>query len=247
MVRQRSSGEVDGTVARRRRAAQTLARFDQTGSPDIFNAFPALQDRALAQTAAVTLEDGLGGGPIDDAKAKATYDADPRRFGELCVRHVLLANEDDAKRVLAELQQGADFAQTVDKESTDTSSEAYGGKIVNSDGTCPRASQFDADFARAALAATPGQPSGPVQTKLGWHVFVVDGLTVLPYDQVHTDVVAAENDVADKAPGHEPAPADGVAGTIGGARVRHLGPEQPPGPARRVPRLAQRTTTTSAG
>ena len=114
--------------------AQTLARFDQTGSPDIFNAFPKrFQDRALAQTAAVvTLEDALGGGPIDDAKAKATYDADPRRFGELCVRHVLLANEDDAKRVLAELQQGADFTETVDKESTDTSSEAYGGKIVNS-------------------------------------------------------------------------------------------------------------------
>jgi parvulin-like peptidyl-prolyl isomerase len=198
--------------------AQTLARFDQTGSPDIFTAFPKrFQDRALAQTAAVvTLEDALGGGPVDDAKGKATYDADPRRFGQMCVRHVLLATEDDAKRVLAELQQGADFGLTVDKESTDTSSEPYGGKIVNADGSCPRASQLDATFAKAALAAAPGQPTGPVQTKLGWHVLVVDSLTVLPYDQVHTDVVvAAEKDVADKAaPAMNQLLQTGVAGTI---------------------------------
>ena len=27
------------------------------------------------------------------AKAKATYDADPRRFAQMCVRHVLVATE----------------------------------------------------------------------------------------------------------------------------------------------------------
>jgi parvulin-like peptidyl-prolyl isomerase len=198
--------------------AQTLARFDQTGSPDIFNAFPKrFQDRALAQTAAVvTLEDALGGGPIDDAKAKATYDADPRRFGQMCVRHVLLDTEDDAKRVLAALQQGADFTETVDKETKDTSSEAAGGKILNADGSCPRTSQLDADFAKAALAATPGQPAGPVQTKLGWHVLLVDSVTILPYEQVQTDVlVAAEKDVADKAtPAMNQLLQSGVGGTI---------------------------------
>jgi parvulin-like peptidyl-prolyl isomerase len=198
--------------------AQTLARFDQTGSPDIFNGFPKrFQDRALAQTAAVvTLEDALGGGPIDDTKAEATYTADPRRFGQICVRHVLLNTEDDAKRVLAELQQGADFTVTVDKESTDTSSEPYGGKIVNADGSCPRVSQLDADFAKAALAAPPGQPAGPVETKLGWHVLLVDSVTVLPFDQVRTDVVvAAEKDVAAQAaPAMNQLLQSGVAGTI---------------------------------
>jgi hypothetical protein len=55
-----------------------------------------------------------------------------------------------------------------------------------------------------------------VQTKLGWHVFLVDGLTVLPYDQVHTDVVvAAEKDVADKAaPAMNQLLQAGVAGSI---------------------------------
>jgi parvulin-like peptidyl-prolyl isomerase len=134
----------------------------------------------------------------------------------MCVRHVLLATEDDAKRVLAALQQGADFAETVDKESQDTSSESVGGRILNPDGSCPRASQLDAPFAAAALAATPGQPAGPVQTKLGWHVLVVDGVTVLPYEQVHTDVVvAAEKDVAAKAkPAMNQLLQTGVGGTI---------------------------------
>jgi parvulin-like peptidyl-prolyl isomerase len=132
------------------------------------------------------------------------------------VRHVLVATEADAQRVLAELQGGADFTQTVDKESTDTSSEATGGKILNADGSCPQASQFDADFAKAALAATPGQIAGPVQTKLGWHVFIVDSLTVVPYEQVKTAVaVAAEKDVADKAaPAMNELLQGGVAGTI---------------------------------
>ncbi len=223
--------------------AQTLARFDQTGSPDIFVAFPKrFQDRALAQTAAVvTLEDALGGGPVDDPKAKATYDADPRRFGQMCVRHILVATEDDAKRVLAELQQGADFGLTVDKESTDTSSEPYGGKIVNADGSCPRASQFDAAFAKAALAATPGRPAGPVQTKLGWHVLLVDSLTVLPYDQVHTDVVvAAEKDVAAQAgPAMNQLLQSGVAGAITVApEYGTWDSDGPPDPAARLPRHA---------
>ena len=198
--------------------AQTIARFDQTGSPDIFNAFPKrFQDRALAQTAGfVTLQDALGGGPVDASKVRAAYDADPRRFGEICVRHVLLLTEDDAKRVAAELQQGADFTQTATKETEDTSSEPYGGKIVNADGSCPRASQLDADFAKAALAATPGQPTAPVQTKLGWHIILVDSVNVLPYEQVQTDAaVVAEQDIAAKAaPAVNQILQAGVAGAI---------------------------------
>jgi len=198
--------------------AQTLARFDQTGSPDSFNAFPArFRDRALAQTAAVvTLEDALGGGPVDATKARAVYDADPRRFGQMCVRHIVVKTEDDAKRILDQLQQGGNFGETVDRESIDTSSEAFGGKIVNADGSCPRTSQLDAAFATAALAATPGQPAGPVQTKLGWHVLLVDSVTTLLFEQVQTDVVvAAEKDVAEQAaPEMNKLLQAGVTGTI---------------------------------
>src|SRR5262245_21422737 len=198
--------------------SQTVARFDQSGSPDIFNAFPKrFQDRALGQTAnVVALQDALGGGPVDAAKARATYDADPRRFGQICVRHIQLLSEDDAKRVMAELQQGADFATTLTKETEDQSTEPYGGKILNPDGSCPTAAQLDADFATAALAATPGQPTGPVKTRVGWHIILVDDVKVLPFEQVESVVAAkAEDDVAAKAgPQMTQVLKSGVSGTI---------------------------------
>src|SRR5262249_42377591 len=94
--------------------AQTVARFDQSGSPDIFNAFPMrFQTPALLHTAnLLTLQAALGGGPVDAAAVRAAYDADPRQFGQICVRHILSLTQDDAKNVLTELQQGADFAAT---------------------------------------------------------------------------------------------------------------------------------------
>ena len=182
--------------------AQTIARFDQSGSPDIFNAFPVrFQTRALLQTAnLLTLQDALGGGPVDGAAVHAVYDADPRQFGQICVRHILLLTEDDAKNVLTELQQGADFSATATKDTEDQSTAGTGGAIRNPDGSCPTSGQLDPDFAKAALAATPGQPTGPVQTKIGWHVILVDDVKVLPFEQVQSAAAAAaEQKVADAA------------------------------------------------
>jgi parvulin-like peptidyl-prolyl isomerase len=182
--------------------AQTVARFDQSGSPDIFNAFPMrFQTRALLQTAnLLTLRDELGGGPVDAAAVHAAYDADPRQFGQICVRHILLLTQDDAKSVLTELHQGADFAATATKETEDQSTAGTGGAIRNPDGSCPTAAQLDPEFAQAALAATPGQPTEPVQTKLGWHVILVDDVKVLPFEQVRSAAaVAAEKKVSDTA------------------------------------------------
>jgi parvulin-like peptidyl-prolyl isomerase len=181
---------------------QTIARFDESGSPDIFDAFSKrFQDRALSQTAnLVALQDALGGGPVDAAKVRATYDADPQRFGRICVRQIQLLSEDDAKRVMTDLEKGADFTTTLTKETEDRTSEPYGGRILNPDGSCPTAVQLDADFATAALAATPGRPTGPVKTKMGWHIILVDEVKVLPFEQVESIVAAkAEEDVATKA------------------------------------------------
>jgi parvulin-like peptidyl-prolyl isomerase len=182
--------------------AQTVARFDQSGSPDIFNAFPMrFQTRALLQTAnLLTLQDALGGGPVDAAAVHAAYDADPRQFGQICVRHILSLTQDDAKNVLTELQQGADFAATATNETEDQSTAGTGGAIRNPDGSCPTAAQLDPDFAKAALAATPGQPTGPVETKLGWHILLVDDVKVLPFEQVQSAAaLAAEKKVSDTA------------------------------------------------
>jgi parvulin-like peptidyl-prolyl isomerase len=173
--------------------AQTIGRFDQSGSSAIFDAFPKrFQDRALQQSAAlVALQNALGGGPVDAAKVRAAYDADPRRFGQICARQIQVSDQADAQRIYGELQQGADFATVVTHESEDPAAGSTGGKLLNPDGSCPRAAQLDADFAAGALAAQPGVPTAPIQTKLGWHIIVVDSVTPLPFDQVQDDAAAA--------------------------------------------------------
>jgi parvulin-like peptidyl-prolyl isomerase len=184
--------------------AQTVARFDASGSPDIFNAFPKrFQDRALSQTAnLLALQDALGGGPVSATTVEATYDANPRQFGQICASQIVLETQDDANRVMAELQQGADFAATATKESEDQTTGAAGGRVSNPDGSCPTAAQLDIDFATAALAAPPGTPTGPFQTKLGWHIILVDQVKVLPFEQVESAAAAAaEQGVATKAAG----------------------------------------------
>jgi parvulin-like peptidyl-prolyl isomerase len=174
--------------------AETIGRFDQSGSPDIFNAFPeSFRTRALRQTAnVIALERALGHGPVDDAKVRQTYDADPRRFAELCVAHIALQTEQEAKSVLAQLRAGADFARLARTKSLDESATNAGGKLTNPDGSCPRASDVkDAVFLQAALKAAPGQLAGPVKTSAGWDIIKVVKLTVLPFDTVQTAVRAA--------------------------------------------------------
>jgi parvulin-like peptidyl-prolyl isomerase len=144
------------------------------------------------------------------------YDADPRRFGQICVRQIQLTDQADAQRVSTELQQGGNFTDLVTKESEDPAGASTGGKLTNPDGSCPRASQLDPGFAAAALAGQPGVPTPPVQTKLGWHINLVDSVTPVPFDQVQGDVAAAaEQAVADKAaPAVNQVLQAGVGGTI---------------------------------
>jgi parvulin-like peptidyl-prolyl isomerase len=182
--------------------SQTISRFDNTGSPDIFNSFPkSFQQRALQQMAdLVTLQNALGGGPIDDAKIKAAYDADPRQFATLCASHILLTTEADAQTVLKDLQGGADFGKEAALKSTDQGSVTKSGQLLNDDGSCPNASDFDPDFTKGALAATPGTPTQPVQTQYGWHIILVKSVTVEALDKIQDKVRAKLNrDIQNKA------------------------------------------------
>jgi hypothetical protein len=182
--------------------AQTISRFDNSGSPDNFNAFPkSFQNRALQQTAyLITLQNALGGGPVTDAQVKALYDADPRQFADLCVSHILVSTEAEAKAVLAKLKAGANFATLAAQASTDPGAQDSGGKLTNPDGSCPNATSLDADFVKGVLAATPGKPTQPVQTQYGWHIILLDKIELQPFNQVENAVRStAENKVADKA------------------------------------------------
>lgn len=88
---------------------------------------------------------------------------------EVSARHILLESEEDAVGVIAELDQGADFATLAKERSTGPSSSAGGDLgFFTKDQMVP-------EFAEAAFALEAGNYSEkPVQSQFGWHVILVE-------------------------------------------------------------------------
>ncbi len=88
---------------------------------------------------------------------------------EVSARHILLETQEDAATVIADLDQGADFATLAQERSTGPSSSS-GGELgfFTKDQMVP-------EFAEAAFAMEAGSYSKePVQSQFGWHVILVE-------------------------------------------------------------------------
>jgi peptidyl-prolyl cis-trans isomerase C len=84
-------------------------------------------------------------------------------------RHILVANEDEAREVIVKLDGGADFAELAKEISTGPSGERGGDLGYFT------AEQMVPEFSTAASALEPGQYSkDPVQTQFGWHVIMLE-------------------------------------------------------------------------
>jgi peptidyl-prolyl cis-trans isomerase C len=88
---------------------------------------------------------------------------------EVHARHILVAKEEDAKAIIAQLQKGADFATLAKSKSTDGSAKEGGDLgFFSHDEMVP-------EFADAAFAMKPGEISKvPVKTQFGYHVIKVE-------------------------------------------------------------------------
>ena len=88
---------------------------------------------------------------------------------EVHARHILVAKEEDAKAIIAQLQKGADFAALAKQKSTDGSAKEGGDLgFFSHDEMVP-------EFADAAFAMKPGEVSKvPVKTQFGFHVIKVE-------------------------------------------------------------------------
>ena len=104
---------------------------------------------------------------------RARYDAALKAMagqgGEVRARHILLAKEDEAQAVIAELEKGADFATLAQERSTGPSKTGGGDLGWFS------AEQMVPAFSEAAFALQAGEyTKAPVQTQFGWHVIKVE-------------------------------------------------------------------------
>lgn len=126
----------------------------------------SLENDRRAYMAGVVLQEAVKGAVTDEALQKA-YDA---RFKEAApateynASHILVATEDEAKSIKAELDGGADFAELAKKHSTDGS--AQGGGNLGWFGLGAMVPPFE----EAVVALEAGKVGGPVQTQFGWHL-----------------------------------------------------------------------------
>jgi peptidyl-prolyl cis-trans isomerase C len=112
---------------------------------------------------------------------------------EVHARHILVASEDEAKAIVAQLKGGADFAAIAKEKSKDPGA-ANGGDLgyFTKDQMVP-------EFAEAAFKLDKGQISDPVHTQFGWHIIKVEDKRTKPtpsFDQVKGQI---ENFVAHRA------------------------------------------------
>lgn len=127
--------------------------------------------------------------PISDADIQKEYERAKAQTGdrEYKARHVLVANEDDAKSVIADLKKGTKFDDIAQKRSLDEGSRPKGGDL---DWNVP--TNFDKAFADAMMKLEKGKMTeAPVRTRFGFHVIQLDDVRPVnfpPLSQVNQQI-----------------------------------------------------------
>jgi peptidyl-prolyl cis-trans isomerase C len=108
--------------------------------------------------------------PVTDAEVKAEYDS--KVAGENGVeykaRHILVKTEEEAKKLIAELDKGGDFAKLANKNSLDAKESQNGGDLG-----WFVAGQMVAPFSEAVAKLEKGKyTETPVKTQFGYHIIL---------------------------------------------------------------------------
>lgn len=122
------------------------------------------ETRAIAASEVI---DTMFSGGLSEEEIQAAYqrnyvDTDPEV--EYRAAHILVETEDEARDLVKQLSEGADFAALARKFSTGPSGP-NGGDL----GWFAKGVMVD-EFFDAVAALQPGEVSQPVQTQFGWHV-----------------------------------------------------------------------------
>ena len=102
---------------------------------------------------------------ISDKEIQAYYD---QAKYELNARHILVKTEEEAKAIIEELKNGADFAEIAKEKSVDTGSGAQGGELG-----WFSVGMMVPEFNDAAYALELKTVSEPVKSDFGYHIIEV--------------------------------------------------------------------------
>jgi peptidyl-prolyl cis-trans isomerase C len=137
-------------------------KLDQ--SPDTLAQLEGARKAILTQA---SLQNYLKTNPISDAEIKAEYDKQIGGTGtEYKASHILVKTEDEAKKLIAELDKGGKFAKLANKHSLDAKESQNGGDLG-----WFNPGQMVAPFSEAAAKLEKGKYTKvPVKTQFGWHI-----------------------------------------------------------------------------
>jgi peptidyl-prolyl cis-trans isomerase C len=145
-----------------------VAEAKKTGldkDPDVQRTVRMAEERALASA----LIGKLVRPEVTDDAVKARYQqefAGKPGETEVHARHILVSDEATAKKIIAELKKGGDFAALSKQYSKDPSASAQGGDL----GFFKKTDMVP-EFANAAFALKDKEVSPvPVKSQFGWHV-----------------------------------------------------------------------------
>jgi len=119
---------------------------------------------------------------LTDAEIEKFYNDNPEIFVKVRASHILVKTEEEAKDILTQLKNGADFATLAQEKSIDTGSGAQGGDLdyFNRGEMVP-------EFETIAFDLKPGELSDAVKSEFGYHIIkVTDRLD--KFSQVKEDV-----------------------------------------------------------
>ena len=124
------------------------------------------------------------------------YTKAPSASGVLCLSHILVKTEAQAKTVLADLEGGVKFAVEAGKKSIEPGADKSGGSLGSGDQPCQLLAtlqkSFDKDFMAGAVVAKPGIPTGPIKSQFGYHIILSHNFA---------DVKASVSELISQSPG----------------------------------------------
>ena len=164
------------------------AALAQAAAPLSTSARLQLENQSRALAAAEHVED-LALLEVSEEEVRAAYDeryADYVPATEYDASHILVVSEEEAAEIIAELSDGADFAELALARSEGPSGVHGGGLGWFGKGA------MVPEFEDAVAALEPGEISEPVRTEFGWHVIRLNGtrLSSPPdLDEARDDIV----------------------------------------------------------
>jgi peptidyl-prolyl cis-trans isomerase C len=163
------SNQIKDEVIAREIFMQEAGKRGLEGSDDYKNQMELARQTILIRALFADFQDK---NPVTDADAKAEYDkyVAANAGKEYRARHILVAKEDEAKAIIANLKKGAKFEDLAKKQSKDPGSGANGGDL-----DWANAKSYVPEFSEAMVKLTKGQTTqAPVKSQFGFHVIRLD-------------------------------------------------------------------------